>query len=242
MTTLLTLMTGPWRSRPLWAALALGVCLFWGGFAPFPAHAVGDDSALFHPGAESVKNPSTAKDNPTDGGDALPLPDEKPQQAPGFWGTLGKLVLALALTLALIYATVWALKLVWDKKGWDSTEGGDRPIKVLASTHLAPRKSVYLVEVGKRILVVGAGHEELTALDVISDPEEVEVLRQSAKNVGGFPEVLRKVWRRNEAEDVQEETRRLAEEGRETIGGFAEKWKHLSPKSKAGPKTGGGQE
>ena len=197
---------------------------------------------MFQPAAGSVKNPATAKSSPTDGNDALPLPDEKPQQAPSFWGTLGKLILALALTLALIYATVWALKLVWDKKGWDSTEGGDRPIKVLASTHLAPRKTVFLVEVGKRILVLGAGHEEVTALDVITDPDEVEQLRQSAKNVGGFPDVFRKVWRRGEAEEAQEETRRLAEEGRETIGGFAEKWKHLSPKSKTGPKTGGGQE
>lgn len=154
-----------------------------------------------------------------------------------------RLVSALLLTLALLIGTVWGLKILWEKRGWEGTDQGDRPIKILSTAYLAPRKSVYLVEVGRRILVVGSGNGEVAALDVITDPEEVEQIRQAARAaVGGFPEVLKKVWNRQETGRSHEEARRLAEESRETIGGFVEKVRNLSPKSKSGPKAGGGEE
>ena len=48
---------------------------------------------------------------------------------------------------------------------------------VLAETQVAGRKSVHLVQVGERILVIGAAGKQTVLLDTISDPDEIKRLR-----------------------------------------------------------------
>jgi flagellar biogenesis protein FliO len=203
---------------------------------------VDSNSALFQQGTAST---SGASKNAVDASNAvapLALPEEKPQPAPGLWFILFKMLAALFLTIGLIVLCVWGLKVFWGKQGWESKQSSDRPLKVLASAHLAPRKQVHLIEVGKRILVVGSGRDEVTSLGVIQDPEEMEMIRQSARAETGFTDVLRRAWSRQESGKTREEASRLAEEGREAIGGWVDKLRDLSKKSKSGPGTGGGGE
>ncbi len=48
---------------------------------------------------------------------------------------------------------------------------------VLAETQVAGRKSVHLIQVGERILVIGAAGKQTVLLDTISDPDEIKRLR-----------------------------------------------------------------
>ncbi len=57
---------------------------------------------------------------------------------------------------------------------------GGGAAEVLGRTYLDSRRYVALVRVGKRVLVVGVGPEQIGALGELSDPDEVaEVMRQS---------------------------------------------------------------
>jgi len=49
-------------------------------------------------------------------------------------------------------------------------------VQVLARTALSPRQSVYLVRCGRRLLILGAGTEQVRTLGEIDDPEEVAEL------------------------------------------------------------------
>jgi flagellar biogenesis protein FliO len=198
------------------------------------------NSALFQQGAASESNAASVSSGTNNASLPLALPEENPQPAPGFWFTLFRLLAALALTIGLIVLCVWGLKVFWGKQGWEKNQPADRPLKVLASAHLGPRKQVHLVEVGKRILVIGSGRDEVTSLGVIQDPEEMEMIRQTARTEGGFTDVLRRAWSRQESGKTREEASRLAEEGRVAIGGWVDKLRDLSKKSNSGPGTGGG--
>src|SRR6185295_5429183 len=179
--------------------LALGVCLFL-SFLTAEVSAVEPNSPLF----SQNSNVSAAKD----GNQPLALPEEKPNPSPGVFSTLIRLFLALGLTIGLIFTTVWGLKIVWEKRGWNNLTEEGKPVKVLTSTYLAPRKSIHLVEVGNRILVLGVGNNEVNCLDVIQEPEEVESLR-SASSQQGFPKIFDRVLRKNETADGEAETRKI---------------------------------
>jgi flagellar biogenesis protein FliO len=234
--------TGPRRSGPLWAFLALGVCLFW-GLGSLRCFAVDADSPIFQQGsAASAAVTASSPAGSVNQSSPLALPEEKPQPAPGFWSTLLRLLAGLILTIGLVVLCVWGLKVFWGKQGWERKSTGDRPLKVLTSAYLAPRKSIHLVEVGKRILVVGSGHDEVVSLGVITDPEEMEMIRQSSRSEGGFTDVLRKAWSRQETGKTREDASRLAAEGRVAIGGWVDKLRDLSKKPGSGSGPGGGGE
>ena len=55
--------------------------------------------------------------------------------------------------------------------------GGGGPIRVLGRRTVGARQEILLVEVGTRVLVVGATRDRLAALGEISSPDEVAVLR-----------------------------------------------------------------
>jgi flagellar biogenesis protein FliO len=204
--------------------LLLGVCLF----CPFSpnAFAIEPDSSFF----QQNQNESSTKDK-TGQQQSMALPEETPSPSPGVFSTILRLIFFLGLTIGLIFLTVWGLKFIWDKKGWNALGDESKPIRVLTSTFIAPRKTIQLVEIGKRILVVGVGNDEMSCLDVITDPEEVELLRQTA--LQGFPKIFNRILQKHEAVQEEEETQRIAEESRQVVGGFVDKLKKISKKKKA---------
>lgn len=56
-------------------------------------------------------------------------------------------------------------------------------VHVIDATTLAPKKSIYVVEVGGRVLVLGATDAGITTLTQFDDPEVVEQLSASQKSV-----------------------------------------------------------
>lgn len=182
-----------------------------------------DQTPVASAGVSSVRQP-------------MALPEESPNPSPGLFSTLARLIFALAVTLGLIVLTIWGLKWVWEKKGWNQWAEEGKVIRVLASTYLSPRKTIHLVEVGKRILVVGVGGDEMTCLDVIREPEEVEALRGTAQQ--GFPKIFNRVVQRHDAADQQAETKRIFEESSKAVGGYVAKLKNMKKKGTSEPMDG----
>jgi len=209
--------------------LVLGVCLFMS--ISSPVLALDSNSPLF----QQDKNTT---DDKAASSAPLALPQETPNPSPGIFSTLIRLLLALGLTIGLIIATVWGLKLVWEKKGWNAIGEGNKPIRILTSAFLAPRKTIHLVEIGKRILVVGVGNDEVSCLDVITNPDEVELLRNSTQQ--GFPKVFNRVLQKHEVVQQEAETQKIVEESNELVGGYVEKLKKISrhKKNNSGPSGG----
>lgn len=90
---------------------------------------------------------------------------------------------------------------------------GSAAVEVLARTHLAPRQSINVVRLGRRILVVGQTAEQLSPLASISDAEEVSELIGLCRSAGAGSATssFRKVFQRMDkefaaAEDAGAET------------------------------------
>jgi flagellar protein FliO/FliZ len=68
---------------------------------------------------------------------------------------------ALVFVLGLIWATTWAAKRLL-KGRWSG--GADTRMCVLERLHLAPKKSVEIVSIGKRVLVLGVTESQIGLL------------------------------------------------------------------------------
>jgi len=168
----------------------------------------------------------------------LALPEETPNPSPSFLSTLARVFLALAIIVGLIILTVWGVKYIWDRQGWNTLGEQTKPIKILTTTYLAPRKALHLIEVGKRLLVVGVGNDEINCLDVITEPGEVEFLRQATQQ--GFPKVFSRVLQKTESAQNEVETKKIIEESNQLVGVYVEKLKKISKKKKGESPSGEG--
>jgi flagellar biosynthetic protein FliO len=76
---------------------------------------------------------------------------------PGLGGAIGVALLSLGLVCVLAYAVLRFLS----RRGFGHASG---PIRILARCALEPRRSLYLIEVSGRRLLVGAGDGPMTTL------------------------------------------------------------------------------
>jgi flagellar biosynthetic protein FliO len=93
-----------------------------------------------------------------------------------WWALTFDLVVKLGLVVGLIYVTVWLLR-AYVGRARPGAAGSSARIDVLEATALAPGRSLYLVEVADRVLVVGATAGSLATLAEITDPEAIGRLR-----------------------------------------------------------------
>src|SRR5690349_5678498 len=94
----------PWRAAAFCVGF-LGVCLFLG--IASRSLALDDQSSLFQGQAGKMATPGAA-------GAPMALPEESQTPSPSLFSTLLRLVLALAITIALVFVTIWGLKWVWE--------------------------------------------------------------------------------------------------------------------------------
>ncbi len=118
-------------------------------------------------------------------GDALSAIEEgtraaqEPSTLALFFGILWK----LAFVVVLILVTVWALKRIM--RGGVLPAASESGVRVLSVIHLSARHSIYLIELGERLLVVGGGTESLSLLADISSPTERAAIREQLRESGG---------------------------------------------------------
>jgi flagellar biogenesis protein FliO len=211
----------PWIPLLLWGIIS-GVCLFQ-CFGVTPAFALEPNSSLFDQSQPSDVGKGNAAQ-------PLALQEESTTPPPGVWDTFFRLLFSLGLTIGLIIAVIWGLKLAREKWGWNNRAEEGKPVRVLTSTYLAPRKVIYLVEIGKRILVVGSGNDEICCLDVIDNPDEVELLRQSTQQK--FARIMSQIQKQHETIGQVAETKKIIEEGNQIVDGYVEKLKNISNRKK----------
>lgn len=120
------------------------------------------------PAKPAVKPPAAATERPflTDYED----PKAERQDMP-----LGRVILDLAwklmVVLGVAYAALYALRGLMVRQG--GLPGRKGALRVLESTTLAPNRSIHLVRVAGKVIVVGSTPEQVTALAEIDDPEEL---------------------------------------------------------------------
>jgi flagellar protein FliO/FliZ len=191
--------------------------------------AVDSSSALF---SQNSPQSSTGASPQT-----VALPEVTPNPAPSFFSIFFRLLIALGITIGLIYVTIWGLKLIWEKQGWNIKVDEGKPIRVLNSMHLGPRKTVQVLEVGKRLLVLGVGHEEVNCLAVITEPEEIDLIKQASQNA--FPHLLQRVVRKQEGAAPDSAPEKIFEDSRQVLGGYLDKLKTISKRKKNKEQDGG---
>jgi flagellar protein FliO/FliZ len=83
------------------------------------------------------------------------------------------MLLGLGLVLALIYVLYRVLRKTQGKK--QPTIRGDDWMSIIASTPLAPSRSLHLIRVGEEIVLVGSAEQGVTPLRVYSADEAREL-------------------------------------------------------------------
>ena len=94
--------------------------------------------------------------------------------------------LKMASTLGLVLGLIFVVFHLFKKFGLkNSVFGGEgKPIKVLSTGFLAPRKSIALVEVAGDILVIGISNDQISLLSNVQDPERIEKIKNTLHKKG----------------------------------------------------------
>ncbi len=120
------------------------------------------------------------------------------------WGRLIlDMVVKLGLVIVLIGGVLWLLRRFQSRIGkvlGSETPGGS--FQVLDRAQLGPGHTIYTVDLGSRILVIGATASEVTLLTEVDGPEDMlDLRRRSGVSDVDFDQVMA------EAENVEAETR-----------------------------------
>ena len=105
-----------------------------------------------------------------------------------------KMILALAVVLAFLWAAHRWLKRTLPS---GNISGRQRLIKVISNQPLGMKKSVALVQVPGKVLVLGIGAEQINLLTLIDDPNVLADPAMHQEGLGGvsFREQLRRMTR-----------------------------------------------
>ncbi len=92
------------------------------------------------------------------------------------YGAWGQMLLAMGIVVAMIVALGWLVKRL--SGGRTRQNGG--VLRLIARTNLSPKHQMFLVRMGNRLVLVGAGPQGLATLSEITDAAEASELLQSA--------------------------------------------------------------
>lgn len=124
----------------------------------FPAELLGEEAPPVSPRLEGLKKLETRKIGR----------DEAPES--GLGGAIGATLFVVALLLG-------AFLLMRKLLGRSRLFASGSSMRVLARRPIAPRQEVILVEIGARVLVIGATRESLSRLGELTGAEEIAALR-----------------------------------------------------------------
>ncbi|CCQ92017.1 exported hypothetical protein [Nitrospina gracilis 3/211] len=106
------------------------------------------------------------------------LQEKEKSGGPDVFSAGFKMFYTLALVLGLMFLLFHVFKkYVW-KNGVFGTE--NKPIKVLSTGFLGPKKSIALVEVAGEVLVLGIANENISLLANVEDPDQIDRIKGGA--------------------------------------------------------------
>jgi flagellar protein FliO/FliZ len=126
---------------------------------------------------------------------------------PDLYSTAVKTFSTLFIILAVILLGFYLIKR-FGSRG-TGLMGGDQWIKVIATTYLAPKKMISLVEVAGEILVLGLTDNQITMLTKVTDQQAIHHLKSSrgGKSMGSpFYQQLKSLINKGGGERDQEGT------------------------------------
>jgi flagellar biogenesis protein FliO len=91
--------------------------------------------------------------------------------APGFDTT--RVVLSLAIVLGLIFVLRWGAQRLFGKT---VASRASRAVQVISRNVISPKQQLLVVQVGRRLVVVGDSGQQMNALCEITDPDEITAL------------------------------------------------------------------
>lgn len=94
------------------------------------------------------------------------------QASSGSSGSFVRMIVGLAVVLAVIYGLYWLAKVYRKTKLRGQSDGR---LEVVATTALGPNRSVHLIRVGEELVLVGAAEHGVTKLRVYG-PDEAALL------------------------------------------------------------------
>ena len=103
--------------------------------------------------------------------------EEQPSESVSFAGAMLQMLAALAIVLGLMLVLYWVMRKLNPRQMLSMSAGG---LKVWGRIGLGSRKSVALLEVGRKMLLVGLGDKEVVLLREIDDPEEIAELKSNS--------------------------------------------------------------
>ncbi len=107
-----------------------------------------------------------------------------------WWSLTFDLVIKLGVVIGLIYLTMWVLRTYvlggQARKRFGRHLGGGG-IDLLDTTQLAPGRTLYLVEVADRVLVLGATGSSIGTLAEIREAEAIDLLKARHAGEAGPP-------------------------------------------------------
>ncbi len=92
----------------------------------------------------------------------------------GLGSVLGRTFISLIVVIGAIYGLTYLLRKLSIKTPFQ-TKG---PLRVLAKQGLSQKSSVYIVSTLNRFLIIGESAQGLTCLSQLTDPDEIEALKQ----------------------------------------------------------------
>jgi len=111
--------------------------------------------------------------------------------AGGWWGRLEGLMPLLVVLLVIAALSLAARRLMPRK--WRAHLTGLGVIEILARQYLAPKQSVALLKVGRRVVLVGVTAERVSHLETITDADEIAELvgRAASQRPGSLSSAFR---------------------------------------------------
>jgi flagellar biosynthetic protein FliO len=94
----------------------------------------------------------------------------------GFWDWIG-LLSRLGIVLFVMWAAFWGMR--WYMQRTQSGGGARGELEVMETRVIGPNRSLQLIRVGRRAVLVGVTPERISQLLEIDDPEEVERIVQA---------------------------------------------------------------
>ncbi len=103
------------------------------------------------------------------------------------------MVVKAFLTMMMIVGLMFAILVVVRKYLFNRPNIPNDNMKVLSSLSLQPKKSIFLVKVFNKVMLVGISDNSIAALGEITDDETLEIIEASTrrKQMKGFTEILK---------------------------------------------------
>jgi flagellar biosynthetic protein FliO len=97
-----------------------------------------------------------------------------PESNTGMAGAVAKMVSALAVVIAAVFGGLYLLRKLMGKR--TSKTGRSDVLDVIQTTYLGPHKTISLVKIGNRSVLVGVTETQIATLTELSEAETAEIL------------------------------------------------------------------